>query len=221
MNLYDEKNVEYYDVVRNEIIDLMPAYHDLRVLEVGSGGGGTLVRIKELGLAAEVVGVDITKIAGGQQSHPLIDQFIFGDIETMNLEFPEEYFDVIICPDVLEHLINPWAAVKKMCLLLKKQGTFIVSIPNIRSLSIFKQIFLKGDFKYQQTGILDKTHLRFFCKKNIIDLLEENGLKAITIINDLEWIKTVKRKVALALIKLSFGLLEEFLVKRYCIAAVK
>ena len=58
-------------------------------------------------------------------------------------------------------------------------------MPNVRHYSVFKQVFLKGDFKYEESGILDYTHYRFYCKKNIIALLESSGLVTKQIIRSL------------------------------------
>jgi len=75
-------------------------------------------------------------------------------------------------------------------------------------------IFLKGDFRYEKEGILDKTHLRFFCKKNMIELFQNAGF----IIEKITYKLSKKRNL---LHKLSFGLFEEFLVVQYLILARK
>lgn len=159
---YKEKNKEYFSGIRWDIINLIPPLKNAKVLEIGAGEGNTLIKLKELGLANEIVGVDIIQLTDSNQTHPLMDKFIIGDIEKINLEFPSEYFDIIICADILEHLYDPWKTVNKLAFYLKKYGFFISSLPNI--------IIVEKDFKYEETGILDKTHLRFFCKRNIINL---------------------------------------------------
>lgn len=178
MNLYSTKSQTYYTSVRTDLVSLLPSVPSLKVLEVGAGGGDTLVYIKEQKLAAEVVGIDIFDLPGTNQQHPQIDRFIIVDIEKSDLDFPPGYFDVILCGDVIEHLVDPWATIKKLSRYLKTDGLFVISTPNFRHLNNFTTIFLRGDFKYNPAGdLLDKTHLRFFCKKNIADLVITNELK--------------------------------------------
>ncbi|ARK09907.1 class I SAM-dependent methyltransferase [Fibrella sp. ES10-3-2-2] len=183
MKLYDTKEETYFTKVRHDIISLFPHINDIKVLEIGAGGGDTLVYLKTKGIAQEVVGVDIFELPNTNQSHLAIDKFIYCDIEKMPLDLPKNHFDVLICGDVLEHLVDPWAVLRKVQEHLKINGVLIVSVPNIRFYAAITNIVLKGDFKYDPLGgVLDKTHLRFFCKKNVYELMDLPGfsLKSVT-----------------------------------------
>lgn len=181
MNLYANKEPIYFSDVRADLISLLPRNTSNRVLEIGCGGGSTLVKIKELGLAREVAGIELFDMPGTNQNHPNIDSFQLGNIETMDIPFPEGYFDVIICGDVLEHLVDPWSVVRKISLHLRPGGTLLVSIPNFREITTFYKIFVRGDFRYADSGILDKTHLRFFCRQNVKALLTTDLLQPLSI----------------------------------------
>lgn len=177
-DLYESKSSAYYTSVRTDLVSLLPRKPNLRVLEIGAGGGDTLVFIKAHKLAIEVVGVDIFDLPNTNQHHPLIDRFIVTNIEQGELDFTPGYFDVILCGDVIEHLVDPWATIKKLSQFLTTDGLFVISTPNFRHLYNFITIFVRGDFKYNPDGdLLDKTHLRFFCKKNIADLVNTAELK--------------------------------------------
>src|SRR3972149_8920682 len=154
--MYEEKPTKYYSYYRMSLINLIPKNKDNKILEIGAGGGNTLVKIKELGIAKQVVGVELIKIENSNQSNSNIERFIIGNIENIELGFEENYFDVILCGDVLEHLLDPWQTVKKLQKYLKRGGIFIASIPNIREKSTLISIIFKGDFKYEDSGILDK-----------------------------------------------------------------
>ncbi len=53
-----------------------------------------------------------------------------------------------------------------------------MSVPNIRFYKVLYKIIFKGDFQYDPLGgVLDKTHLRFFCKKNLVDLVSLPNFK--------------------------------------------
>lgn len=216
--MYENKETEYFSDVRSDLFGFIPPNTE-KLLELGAGSGNTLVKIKELKLAKEVVGFDIMEIENSNQKNPLIDKFYIGNIEETDLEYPEEYFNVMLCPDVLEHLINPWEVRDKLLKYLKPKGLFIVSLPNIQEVSIFVKVFLKGDFRYQDSGILDRTHLRFFCKKNVKSLLNTPELELQKIIpnfyQDKRW---TKRKIANLL---SLGLFRNYLTKQYLAVAQK
>ena len=144
-NLYQDKDISYYSSVRSDLLRLIPQNPLQKILEVGAAKGDTLVAIKEKKIAKEVVGIDLFEMPGTNQGNPLIDKFLITDIENDNLNSLEpEYFDVIICGDVLEHLADPWSVVVKLGMLLKKDGIFVSSIPNIRHYSTLYKIFEDG-----------------------------------------------------------------------------
>ena len=164
--MYDAKDEIYFNKSRIDLIKLIPKNPDNKILEIGMGGGNTLVNIKELHLAKEVVGIELMKLDDSQQQNPLIDRILFGNIEEMELDLEADYFDIILCGDILEHLIDPWKVLHKIRKYLKPNGSLIASIPNFREIRNVYKIFFKANFKYEDMGTLDKTHLRFFCKKH-------------------------------------------------------
>ena len=177
---YAVKGPDYFANIRRDIISLIPSNANQKILEIGAGVGNTLLFIKENKMAAEVMGVELMEFAESNQKHPLIDKFQIANIEHETIQAPEEYFDVVICADVLEHLIDPWTMVEKLTRYLKKDGLMIVSVPNIREWNTLSGIVFGGRFKYQPAGgIMDKTHLRFFCKKDVFQLLNTAHLTTI------------------------------------------
>jgi 2-polyprenyl-3-methyl-5-hydroxy-6-metoxy-1,4-benzoquinol methylase len=213
MNYYEIKEKDYFTGTRHDIISLLPKKSDQKVLEIGAGGGDTLVYIKKNNLAQEVVGFELFKIPNSNQENELIDSFIFGDIENENIPVQENYFDVIILADVLEHLIDPWAAFNKIIKYLKPSGQILVSLPNIREINTLLKVFFLGDFRYNDGGVLDKTHLRFFCKKNMKKLLETGNTKIVKSFPSFKLNKQQKRRHLYNLI--SFGLFENFLTFQF------
>jgi ubiquinone/menaquinone biosynthesis C-methylase UbiE len=99
--MYENKNRLYFSNPRIDLIELIPKGRDNKVLEKGAGSCDTLIEIKNLNLATEVVGVELMNLENSQQGNPLIDRLIIGNIENIELDLPENYFDVIICGDVL------------------------------------------------------------------------------------------------------------------------
>ena len=217
--MYQDKNIKYFNNPRIDLIGLIPTNENNKILEVGAGSCSTLVEIKKLKLAKEVVGIELMKLPDSQQETSEIDRLIIGNIENIELDLPEAYFDVIICGDVLEHLIDPWGTMKKLHNHLKNNGVIIISIPNFREYHILYKILIRADFRYSDLGILDKTHLRFFCKKNIIALLTSTMFTPISIypIFKLEIAHRTKRIIDM----LTFGLIRDFLTSQYVVVAKK
>jgi 2-polyprenyl-3-methyl-5-hydroxy-6-metoxy-1,4-benzoquinol methylase len=115
----------------------------------------------------------------------------------------------------LEHLINPSEVLKNISKYLNQDGLIIASIPNIRHYSIIKSLIIDATFNYTESGILDRTHLRFFCKKNMIELFEYTGYEVLSIKSG---IKYDRKKIQL-FNKLTFGYFEDFLTVQYYIRA--
>ncbi len=219
---YSIKSQQYFSNVRMDIISLIPSNPQQKLLEIGAGGGNTLVYIKQHGLAAEVMGMELMEITDSNQRHELIDKFQLGNIEQVEINAKEEHFDIIICADVLEHLIDPWNTVRKIERYLKKGGLLIASVPNIREWKTLSRIIFKGNFTYDPAGgIMDKTHLRFFCKKDILDLLKTTSLTPIYSKPNFMLKEVPQGKKRRIFNKVTFGLFENFLAVQYLVIAKK
>jgi 2-polyprenyl-3-methyl-5-hydroxy-6-metoxy-1,4-benzoquinol methylase len=219
---YVNKGKEYFSHIRMDVISLLPLQPSQKVLEIGAGGGDTLMYIKEKKLAGEVMGVELLKIENSNQQNPLIDNFQIADIEQENINAPEDYFDIIICADVLEHLADPWKCIARISRHLKKGGRMIASIPNIREVKTLFNIVFRGDFKYEaKGGILDNTHLRFFCKKNMLQLMSTDSLYPIYCKPNILLKEVPQGKKRRFLNRLTFGLILDFLAIQYLCVAEK
>ncbi len=166
--------VSYYSGIRSELIEFINEnpYEDLNILEVGCASGYTLMSIKNKFPYASVHGLEIVENCK-KIAPPCVD-LIIGDCMEAIEKFEDESLDYIICPDVLEHLVDPWTFVSKCHKKLSQTGKLIASIPNISHISVISEI-LNGVFNYKDAGILDSTHLRFFTINTMIRLFNENG----------------------------------------------
>ncbi len=174
-------NIDYSNTPRDGIIKLITADPNkpIEVLELGCAMGSTLNRIKRLWPHSAVHGIEyVNEVArvGGY-----ISDIIQGDVENMVIPYSLKQFDYIICADVLEHLRNPLGALKRFIPYLKDDGRFIISLPNIRHFGVLMMLILDGRFDYQDDGILDSTHLKFFTKDTAIEMIEDAGLLVETI----------------------------------------
>ncbi|CAI2718397.1 glycosyltransferase family protein [Nitrospina watsonii] len=161
----------YFRNVRQDLLPLVPETAQ-SILEVGCGAGGTGYALKQR-QNATVVGIEMNPGAA-EAARKVLDDVVEDNIETMTLPFEENSFDCILFADVLEHLVEPGEVLKKTRPYLKQGGVMIASIPNIQYHGILHQLS-EGSWTYQDEGILDRTHLRFFTLKEIEKLFSENG----------------------------------------------
>lgn len=217
--MYENKEITYFSYIREDLINLIPkTFRACNVLEIGCGNGATLQKLKEIGIANKTTGVEL--FPSKDNFYDTIDHFLSANVEEIIFpSYMHNSFDIILLGDVLEHLVDPWETLKKVSSLLKAEGRIIVSLPNIRYYTVLKSIIFNGDFKYEEAGILDKTHLRFFCRKNIIELLENADLKVDIVTSTFDQ-ETMKSKKYL-LNKITFGLFHDFFVYQFLAVARK
>lgn len=162
---------------RNEFLDLVPK-GTRRLLDIGCGCGGLSVGLKEKGI--EVVGVEKDEKLCALAKEKL-SAAILGDIENLKLNYPEGYFDCIMYADILEHLVEPLNILEKHKVYLEKDGCVIASIPNVRYYKVILRLIFSGAWDYNDAGILDRSHLRFFGLVNVVELFEKAGYEIMEI----------------------------------------
>lgn len=177
---YNTKTEDYFSHARREIWPLLPR-HASRALEVGCGAGHTLSLLKKQGLCDWACGIEISPAAAGQAAQRL-DKVVQGNIEVMDLPVEAGSIDLLLCLDVLEHLIDPWDALKRLSTLLSKSGVLIASIPNVRHFGVLLPLMIRGRWDYLDSGILDRSHLRFFTRDTAIELIKSSGLRVEQVI---------------------------------------
>lgn len=182
MSLYTQKPEDYFAHARLEIEPLLglPKGAPCRALEVGCAEGHTLEWLKRAGYCSWVAGVE--PYARQHADNQSIDQFERMDIETRLPDIAPASLDLILCLDVLEHLNNPWETMRQLATLLKPGGRWVISVPNVRNYRIVMDLAFRGRFCYTDAGILDRTHLRFFTRESLIDMVQSSGARVDTVI---------------------------------------
>lgn len=166
---------DYYRNCRREILPMLQ--HGIEsVLDLGCGEGATSAYLREHGYCRWAAGIELSPQAAAQ-ARKRLDLVIAGNIENLELPFDDGSLDLILCLDVLEHLVDPWTVVDRMATLLRPGGMILASIPNVRHWSVLVPLTLRGSWEYRREGILDSTHLRFFTRESAIALLQRSGLR--------------------------------------------
>lgn len=193
-----------------------PNLFDLRrnskVLDIGCGSG-QLGQYFHRELQSEVTGVEIT-VDNYEIAKAVLSKTLLGDIETLDLDLIGCDFDYIIFSDSLEHMLNPDKVLNRVQQLLAKNGELLISIPNVRNFRVTFPLVIAGNWEYQDEGLLDRTHLRFFTIASISNLLHKCGYSIEEIFLDLP----KSSKVGL-INKLTLGLFRNHLTSHYFIRA--
>ncbi|HEV3267628.1 MAG TPA: class I SAM-dependent methyltransferase [Acidimicrobiales bacterium] len=145
-----------------------------RVLEAGCASGHVSELLNAQGCTVVGVENDASVVEPAMQ---WLERVIVRDLDDDALwdELDGELFDAILFGDVLEHLKDPLAALTHSVNHLGPAGVVVISVPNIAHADV-KIALMKGTFPYTQSGLLDQTHIYFFTKDSLIDLVRKAGL---------------------------------------------
>lgn len=147
---------------------------DRRVLELGPAAGHMTRVLRDRGCS--VVGIEVDPEMADLAAE-FSERVIVGNLDQLDFdaELGSDRFDVIIAADVLEHLADPLSALRRLRSFLAPDGYFVISLPNVAHGSV-RLALLQGHFNYQDVGLLDTTHLRFFTRESIGRLMDDADL---------------------------------------------
>lgn len=172
----DEKPANYYQNTRPEMLDFIPP--DSRtVLDVGCGEGHFAQQVKQ-SREAEVWGIEVVE-ARARFAVERLDTVLVGDVAALISELPASYFDAVVFNDALEHLLDPFDVLDRIKTCLTPRGVVVSSIPNIRFYPTFYELAVHCEWEYEESGILDLTHLQFFTQRSIRKMYERLGYEVL------------------------------------------
>jgi 2-polyprenyl-3-methyl-5-hydroxy-6-metoxy-1,4-benzoquinol methylase len=208
----------YFSMVRREIFPFLPARVE-RMLDVGCGAGVTSAAIRRERQVAWAGGIEyLPDVARAAEA--VCDRVWTGDAAAAPLEdeIALDTLDLVLCLDVLEHMADPWTMVQRLSALIAPGGRLIVSVPNIRHWKFIWRLLTRGDFRYRDAGLLDRTHLRFFVRETAIELATAGGLRLVTARSATDWRAPDARWL---LSRLTGGAADELMAKQWLIVADK
>lgn len=142
-----------------------------RVLDVGCGSGGLLGALR--GAAGYRAGIELSPTAA-KAAAEVADEVVNLPVDA-DLPFPPGSFDVAVCADILEHLPDPAAVLTTVANLCRPGGAVVVSVPNVANWQARLRL-LRGVWRYEQVGLFDSGHLRFFTRTTLLELVAGCGL---------------------------------------------
>jgi len=151
-----------------------------RVLEFGCATGRVTAALANRGCRVTALDIDA---AAAERARPHAEDIVVVDLDEDDFEakLAGQRWEVALFGDVLEHLRDPLRVLRATRHLLDAQGTIVVSAPNVAHADV-RLALLGGEFPYSSSGLLDRTHLRFFTLRSLIQLLEDAGYLVVDVL---------------------------------------
>ncbi|MAZ70761.1 MAG: methyltransferase [Porticoccus sp.] len=204
---------QYYRQARPEMLDHM-AWNVGCCLEVGCGSGNFAQLVKKHKNVSEYWGIEIEE-QSAKEAKKTLNRVLLGNAEELVEQLPNNYFDTVVFNDSLEHLVDPLGLLKIIKTKLTAKGHIVASIPNVRYYKNLYNLIFKKQWCYEDSGILDRTHLRFFTQQSIIDTFAEAGFN----VNSIQGVNGTRKLKIRLLGPLTFGLLGDISYLQFAVNA--
>ena len=169
----------YHENFNNVVLDLIPKTA-LKIVDIGCMNGILGREFKKIVPDSFWIGIEInSEYAELARNH--LNKVIVDNIESENFQYSDEIRDAdcFVFADVLEHLYKPWDVIEKIRGIMKETAVVIACIPNAQNFSVIGRL-LSGEFVYEDQGLMDRTHIRWFTRRTFLDLFERAGFRIET-----------------------------------------
>jgi ubiquinone/menaquinone biosynthesis C-methylase UbiE len=170
---YAVKPASYFSNARADFVDRLPHDPSARILEIGCGTGATGALALSEVRCGTYIGVELFE-AAAIEAREVLSDVITGNVETLEFDWQPASFDAVIFSEVLEHLVEPGAALKKVARFVRPGGLLLASSPNISHWRVVRELIM-GRFDLADQGVFDRTHLRWFTPHSFADMAEKAG----------------------------------------------
>lgn len=172
---YAAKDNSYFGGARADYVGMMPVNPSARILELGCGDGATGALALREGKCREYVGIEMFAPIAHRAEERLTRVHI-GNVDEIELPYSPGYFDALIMSEVMEHLVDPEATLRRLVALVRPGGQVMASSPNVAHWRIIKELVV-GRFVYTEAGPMDRTHLRWFTPQSYAAMFEKAGVQ--------------------------------------------
>jgi 2-polyprenyl-3-methyl-5-hydroxy-6-metoxy-1,4-benzoquinol methylase len=163
----------YFENERADVVAKLPRPLG-GVLDVGCGAGGVGRSLRAAGVE-RIVGIEI-HAPSAERARAILDEVHVGAVEqVLGQGLVQGPFDTFVLYDVLEHLVDPAAVLEALVPLAAPGARAHVSVPNARHWTLMRDLVLRGTFGYTDWGHRDRTHLRWFTRRDIAALVADAG----------------------------------------------
>jgi SAM-dependent methyltransferase len=170
------QNTPMHDGVNHDLLGLVPNGVE-RVVEVGCSSGAMGAAFLRTRPECEYIGIEMVP-EYAEVARERCSEVVVANIEQMEDRSFEILFptDCWIFGDVLEHLYDPWKTLQRVRASLSGRGCVVACIPNAQHWTVQGKLNT-GVFRYEDAGLLDRTHIRWFTRKTIIELFDSSGFQ--------------------------------------------
>lgn len=173
------KLAKYYTADRPEFVNFAKKQGTFsHAIDIGCAGGRLGGDLITAGVLERCDGIEPNPDAAALARQTL-NEVWSGSFEANASVVPWERYDLLIMADVLEHLVDPWSALRQLREVSRPTCRLMLSVPNIRHYKVLLPLLFRGEFGYRDHGIMDRTHLHFFTASSIEDTLSECGWKMV------------------------------------------
>jgi 2-polyprenyl-3-methyl-5-hydroxy-6-metoxy-1,4-benzoquinol methylase len=168
---------DYYVAERPEFATFIGASGAFAAaIDIGCAGGKLGAELLQRGVARRCDGIEPFAAAASVAATQLTRVWQ-GSLEAVADEVGWPDYALIVMADVLEHLIDPWSTLRLLHARTSPGCRLALSVPNVRHYKVLLPLLCKGEFRYQEQGIMDRTHLHFFTRASLIETLADCGWK--------------------------------------------
>ncbi len=177
--LYAGKADAYYSGARADMVAALPDNPAAALLELGCGDGSTGALALTARKAGRYTGIELDPAAAAL-ARTRISEVLVGDVDLLELDALHGGYDGLILSEVLEHLIDPWATMRRLIACLKPGALVFASSPNISHWRVIWGL-MRGAFEHTEAGVMDRSHLRWFTPTSYVALMRSAGLDLVTV----------------------------------------
>lgn len=169
----------YPPMGRREMLPFVPP-NAKTVLDVGCHRGEFAELVRQQREGVEIWAIE-PNAAAARIASTRVDHIVVGSFPDALPSTAKKRFDVVLFNDVLEHMTDPWSALRSARGLLADNGVVVASIPNLRYFQVLFPLVFNGTFEYADHGVMDRTHLRFFTRSSIQSMFTAAGYRVMSI----------------------------------------
>lgn len=174
MSLKNSSEKSYFNEGNEDVLQYIDKVGE--VLDIGCGAGDNARILNSKNFIIE--GITISNAEARVAKEFCKKVYVFNLENGLPEEVKSHQYDYIICSHILEHIQNPKLLLNDIYHSLKKSGKLIVALPNIFHYASRWQLVL-GEFKYEESGIWDNTHVKWYSYQSGATLITEHNFKII------------------------------------------
>lgn len=157
----------------NLIKSLISKENNLKILDAGCGEGHLIKKLFEENKNCQYYGIDITPVALKNAKERCPDAEFF-KMDLKNIGFSDNFFDIVVCTETIEHIYNYQRAITELVRILGKNGSLIITFPNEFNWKISRLLLGRNPIRVPD-------HVNSFTPKRMTNIIKLTRKKQINL----------------------------------------